>query len=104
MSTLEIEAVDIILAPVGSTFTLKIRAGVAEPNLLSQGRVDLLLLVAFGHKLHLCFSIAGGLKARPGHPLALANILNKALVFVRGRHYPHHCCPKVYICVVKGPV
>ena len=41
MPALEIETVDLILAPTCGAFLLEVRAGVTEPNLFPQGGVDL---------------------------------------------------------------
>jgi hypothetical protein len=93
MSALEIEAIYLILAPTSGALGLKLGTREGKPNLLPQRGVDLLLLIALccqsWRELHLSISIAARLKARPGHPLDLVNILNKAWGFVRGRSFPH---------------
>jgi hypothetical protein len=104
MSALKIEAIDFILAPASGTLGLELGARVAKPNLLPQRGVNLRLLVALWYhscrKLHLSISIAGWLKARPGHPLDLVNILNKAWGFVREPHFPHRSLRKACIYVL----
>ena len=55
MTALEIKTVDLILAPTRRTFLLEVRAGVTEPNLFSQGRMNLRFALA-AHLLLLHYS------------------------------------------------